>query len=133
MCIRDRQAATHFFFYKHAVYKHVRLKLAKKLSTLLSTPQAEILRKNLFSHNFPVLLPSRCCKNKCDIIEFDDLLFSWARSCTRLFPSVKFGRRIHSKKFEVSSRPARRFSRIFLKYLHPYGPFVWSVRPPDFT
>ena len=68
---------------------------------------------------------------ECDIIEFVDLLFSWARSCTRLFPSVKFGRRIHSKKFEVSSRPARRFSRIFLKYLHPYSPFVWSVRPPD--
>ena len=54
---------TLFFFYKHAVYKHARLKLAKKLSTLLSTPQAEILRKNLFFYNFPVLLPSKCRKN----------------------------------------------------------------------
>ena len=36
---------THFFFYKHAVYKHARLKFAKKLSTLLSTPQAEIFGK----------------------------------------------------------------------------------------
>ena len=52
-----------FFFYKHAVYKHARLKLAKKLSTLLSTPQAEIWRKNLFFYNFPVLLPSKCRKN----------------------------------------------------------------------
>ena len=40
--------AIHIFFYKHAVYKHVRLKLAKKLSTLLSTPQAEILGKKIF-------------------------------------------------------------------------------------
>ena len=54
---------THFFFYKHAVYKHARLKLAKKLSTLLRTPQAEILWKNLFFYNFPVLLPSKCRKN----------------------------------------------------------------------
>jgi len=51
------------FFYKHAVYKHGKLKLAKKLSTLLSTPQAEILRKNLFFYNFPVLLPSKCRRN----------------------------------------------------------------------
>ena len=68
---------------------------------------------------------------ECDIIEFVDLLFPWARSCTRLFPFVNFDHRIRSKKFEVSSRPARRFSRFFLKYLHPYSPFVWSVRPPD--
>ena len=36
------------FFYKHAVYKHGRLKLAKELGTLLSTPQAEILGKKIF-------------------------------------------------------------------------------------
>ena len=51
------------FFYKHAVYKHVRLKLAKKLSTLLSTAQAEILGKEMLFYHFSVLLLSRCCKS----------------------------------------------------------------------
>jgi len=43
------------FFYKHAVYKHGKLKLAKKLSTLLSTPQAEILGKKIFFTCFQYL------------------------------------------------------------------------------
>ena len=43
----DCMGVTHFF-YKHAIYKHVRLKFAKKLGTLLSTPQAEILGKSMF-------------------------------------------------------------------------------------
>ena len=68
---------------------------------------------------------------ECDIIEFVDLLFPWARSCTRLFPSVDFGHRILSKESKFPSRPVHRFSRFFLKYLHPYSPYVRSVRPPD--
>ena len=35
---------------------------------------------------------------ECDIIEFVDLLFPWAWSCTRLFSFVKFDHRIHPTK-----------------------------------
>ena len=40
---------------------------------------------------------------ECDIIKLVDLLFAWARSCIRLFPSVDFHHRIHVKKFEIPS------------------------------
>ena len=67
---------------------------------------------------------------ECDIMELDDLLFPWAWSCTRLFLSVDFGRRIHSVKSKFPPAQYIVFSRFFLKYLCPYSPCVRSVRPP---
>ena len=63
---------------------------------------------------------------ECDIIEFVDLLFPGRGAAF-----VYFHHRILSKESKFPSRPVHRFSRFFLKYLHPYSPFVWSVRPPD--
>ena len=50
-----------FFLKARSLY--IRLKLAKKLSTLLSTPQAEILEEKIFVYYFSVLLLSRYCKS----------------------------------------------------------------------
>ena len=69
-------------------------------------------------------------KGGCDIIEFVDLLFPWAWSCIRLFPSVDCLRTIHytkSKFLPLSTSFLVAFPR---KYLCLYSPYVRSVRLP---
>ena len=61
---------TLFFFYKHAVFKHARLKLAKKLSTLLSTPQAEILGKKIILYYFSSVFAMQGLQNVLKYVFF---------------------------------------------------------------
>ena len=42
----------HIFFYKHRVYKHIRLRFTEILSTLLSTLQPEIWLESNFTRKF---------------------------------------------------------------------------------
>ena len=46
------ESAKHIFFYKHRVYKHIRLRFTEILSTLLSTLQPEIWLESNFTRKF---------------------------------------------------------------------------------